>query len=198
MTATQATAERPAVGWLEEPLMSWLFAVVGLPGLGRREGGKEAGERRGGRWRRSQRAGRAGRMLQTPGRAPDAVDDAGDAGTLGELRGLVVKTESSMTASVQAAVGASGRGSAGVRGARPYESYSLRVLAQPANQRVCLSCRAAFHQPTSAAEPMAPGRSADPARTGESSCPSRHLGALLRAPKLEIVLSQGYQATCPC
>lgn len=29
----------------------------------------------------------------------------------------------SVTASVQAAVGASGRGSAGVRGARPYESY---------------------------------------------------------------------------
>lgn len=28
-----------------------------------------------------------------------------------------------MTASVQAAVGASGRGSAGVRGARPYESF---------------------------------------------------------------------------
>lgn len=43
MTATQATAERPAVGWLEEPLMSWLFAVVGLPGLGRREGGEGGG-----------------------------------------------------------------------------------------------------------------------------------------------------------
>lgn len=45
MTATQATAERPAVGWLEEPLMCWLFAVVGLPGLGRREGGGRRQER---------------------------------------------------------------------------------------------------------------------------------------------------------
>lgn len=60
-----------------------------------RRGGKEAGESRGGRWRSSQGAGRAGKMLQTPWRASFAVDDAGDVGTLGELRGLVVKTESS-------------------------------------------------------------------------------------------------------
>lgn len=95
MTPTQATAERPAVGWLEEPLICWLFAVVGQPGLGRREGGKEAGESLGGRWRSSQRAGRADKMLQTPWRASDAVDDAGNVGTLSELRGLVVKPESS-------------------------------------------------------------------------------------------------------
>jgi hypothetical protein len=95
MTATQATAERPAVGWLEEPLMSWLFAVVGLPGLGRREGGKEAGESRGGRWRSSQRAERAGKMLQTPWRALFAMKDAGNVGMLSEHRGLVVKTECS-------------------------------------------------------------------------------------------------------
>lgn len=43
MTPTQATAERPAVGWLEEPLICCLFAVVGLPGLGRREGREGGG-----------------------------------------------------------------------------------------------------------------------------------------------------------
>lgn len=42
-----------------------------------------------------QRARRAGRMLQTPWRASDAVDGAGNVGMLSELRGLVVKTECS-------------------------------------------------------------------------------------------------------